>query len=117
MTFEAVSGVTLGSTDFELPCESVVAAGLVLLSAFPVIEVGMAQDVGVVVDVDGKTDDDAVLKLNSDGCDAVGVAVDAHSRSESRSQLIMSSSSQIDARNSVDGLEVDIGLRRLAMYR
>ena len=112
-----MSGATLGSTDFELPCESVVTAGFVLLSTLPVIEVGMVQDVGVVVDVDGKTDDDAVLELNSDGCDSAGVAVDVHSRSESRSQFIMSSSTQFDTRNSVDGLVVDVGLRRLAIYR
>ena len=112
-----MSGATLGSTDFELPCESVVTAGFVLLSTLPVIEVGMVQDVGVVVDVDGKTDDDVVLELNSDGCDSAGVAVDVHSRSESRSQFIMSSSTQFDTRNSVDGLVVDVGLRRLAIYR
>ena len=112
-----MSGATLGSTDFELPFESVGAAELVLLSALPVIEVGVAQDVGVVVDVDGQTDDAADLELNPDGHDEVGAAVDAHLRSEGRSQLIMSSSSQTDSNNSVDVLGVDAGLRRLAMYR
>ena len=101
----------------ELTFESVGAAGLVLLSTLPVIEVEWAQDVGVVVDVDGRTDDDADLELHLDGRDEVGVAVEVHSRSESISQLIMSSSSSIDTRNSVDGLGVDVGLRRLAMYR
>ena len=101
----------------ELTFESVVAAGLVLLSTLPVIEVELAQDVGVVVDVDGRTDDDADLELHLDGRDEVGAAVEVHSRSESISQLIMSSSSSIDTRNSVDGLGIDVGLRRLAMYR
>jgi len=117
LAFDAASGATLGSTDLGLTFESVVAAGLVLLSTLPVIEVELAQDVEVVVDVDGNTDDDADLELHLDGRDEVGVAVEVHSRSESRSQLIMSSSSSIDTRNSVDGLGVDVGLRRLAMYR
>ena len=117
LAFDAASGATLVSTDLELTFESVVAAGLVLLSTLPVIEVELAQDVGVVVDVDGRTDDDADLELHLDGRDEVGVAVEVHSRSESISQLIMSSSSSIDTRNSVDGLGVDVGLRRLAMYR
>jgi hypothetical protein len=117
LAFDAASGATLGSTDLELTFESVVAAGLVLLSTLPVIEVELAQDVGVVVDVDGRTDDDADLELHLDGRDEVGVVVEVHSRSESISQLIMSSSSSIDTRNSVDGLGVDVGLRRLAMYR
>jgi hypothetical protein len=93
----------------QLSFSSVVAVGFVLLSTLPVIEVGVAQDVGVVVDVDVKTDDDADLELNPDGYDEVGAAVEVHLRSEGRSQIIrvMSSSSQTDSSNSVDGLGVD----------